>query len=195
MSPDDDEPADAGEDGRDSELTAFTSGADDEAFAINLRRYREIQAMSQGELARRMGARGFPFYQQTVRRIEEGRRKVSVGEGKVLAAILGATLEDLTQPTPELDAAQAVLSAASRLQNRFEEAAGTVRMLLNARATAEKVLAETEGTEWPRVRAFREMLAERLDLHTLDNAVAKGIMQHEEISSKEGDGDMETGEA
>ena len=77
---------------------AEPAGLADERFAANIREERGRQKLSQGELARRMAERGFPYYQQTVRRIEEGRRKVSVGEAKALADILGTTMDRLTWP-------------------------------------------------------------------------------------------------
>jgi DNA-binding transcriptional MerR regulator len=70
----------------------------DELFAIQVRSTRERLKMSQGELARQMSARGFPYYQQTVRRVEDSQRKVSVGEAKALSEILGTTIDRLTEP-------------------------------------------------------------------------------------------------
>lgn len=79
---------------------ADPAGVVDELFAIQVRETRERLKMSQGELARQMSARGFPYYQQTVRRIEDSQRKVSVGEAKALAEILGTTIDRLTEPVP-----------------------------------------------------------------------------------------------
>src|SRR6516225_8155876 len=91
--------------------SAEPAGLADERFATNIREERERQKLSQGELARRMADRGFPFYQQTIRRIEEGRRKVSVGEAKAIAEILDTTVDQLTASVPEADAALAVTVA------------------------------------------------------------------------------------
>lgn len=66
----------------------MSGGLTDQQFALIIREARERLKMSQGELARQMAARGFPYYQQTIRRIEEGRRKVSVGEAVALAVTL-----------------------------------------------------------------------------------------------------------
>jgi DNA-binding transcriptional MerR regulator len=77
---------------------ADPAGVVDKLFAIQVRETRERLKMSQGELARQMSARGFPYYQQTVRRIEDSQRKVSVGEAKALAEILGTTIDRLTEP-------------------------------------------------------------------------------------------------
>ncbi len=83
---------------------ADPAGVVDRLFAIQVRETRERLKMSQGELARQMSARGFPFYQQTVRRIEDSQRKVSVGEAKALAEILGTTIDRLTEPVPAEEA-------------------------------------------------------------------------------------------
>ena len=50
---------------------AEPAGVVDELFAIQVHETRERLKMSQGELARQMSTRGFPYYQQTVRRIED----------------------------------------------------------------------------------------------------------------------------
>jgi DNA-binding transcriptional MerR regulator len=77
---------------------ADPAGVVDELFAIQVRKTRERLKMSQGELARQMSAHGFPYYQQTVRRVEDSQRKVSVGEAKALAKVLGTTIDQLTEP-------------------------------------------------------------------------------------------------
>jgi DNA-binding transcriptional MerR regulator len=77
---------------------ADPAGVVDQLFAIQVRETRERMRLSQGELARQMSARGFPYYQQTVRRVEDSQRKVSVGEAKALAEILGTTIDRLTEP-------------------------------------------------------------------------------------------------
>ena len=74
----------------------------EERFAANLRAIREAAGMSQGRLADEMGARGWPWRQQTVTRVENGRRMVRLGEAKAVAEILETSLDKLTQPTGEM---------------------------------------------------------------------------------------------
>jgi hypothetical protein len=157
---------------------AEQAGVDDEAFAVNLRRRRQLQEVSQGELARRMMERGFPFYQQTIRRIEDHTRKVSVGEGKALAQILDTTLDLLTSPPEEADAVNSVVAAASAVTFHGQGVSRSVAALLAARDHAEKVLRETEGTPWPKVDTLREVLGERMDIYTLELAVEHGEKVH-----------------
>jgi hypothetical protein len=149
------------------------AGADDETFAVNLRRRRDAQVMSQGELARRMVARGFPWYQQTVRRVEDGTRKVSVGEAVVLAGLLDTTLEELTRPTPEADAAEAVQRAAAGIKRNYLEVTRAVAGFTAAREKAAEVFAATEGTGWPRIEELRALITKRLAQYTLDAAIAE----------------------
>ena len=84
---------------------ATPAGVADTNFAANVRETRERLKMSQGELARRMSDQGIPYYQQTVRRVEDGKRKVSVGEGGALAEILRTTVDRLTWPGREASTA------------------------------------------------------------------------------------------
>ena len=66
----------------------MTEGSVDQHFAQILKEARNGAGMSQGKLAKLMTGYGFPYYQQTVRRIEDAKRKVSVGEAAALAVIL-----------------------------------------------------------------------------------------------------------
>ncbi len=65
----------------------------DEVFGSALRKARERRGMTQAELAEEMHYRGFDFQQQTIYKIEAGKRKVTVGEGIALADILAVPLE------------------------------------------------------------------------------------------------------
>lgn len=73
----------------------------EERFAANLRAAREAIGMSQEHLAGQMAARGWPWRQQTVTRVENGRRMVRLGEAKAVAEILDMSLDQLTWPTPD----------------------------------------------------------------------------------------------
>ncbi len=77
------------------------AGVEDAWLAGNVRERRESLGYSQGEVARRMAAIGWPWYQQTTRRVEDGTRKVSAGEAAALARILGTTVTRLMMPGEE----------------------------------------------------------------------------------------------
>src|ERR1700749_5147214 len=106
------------------------AGVADEQFAAGVREQRELLKMSQGELARRMDARGFPYYQQTVRRIEDGRRKVSVGEAKAIAEILKTTVERLTWPTREASIAALLVNSVTLAARAYGEVGKSAGNLL-----------------------------------------------------------------
>lgn len=61
----------------------------DEAFAHAVRGAREASGKSQAWLASEMASRGFEFHQATVYKVETGKRRVSIGEAKAIAQVLG----------------------------------------------------------------------------------------------------------
>lgn len=68
-------------------------------FRLNMRRLREQQELSQGELAQRLTANGWPVlgYQTTIARVEAGGRPVKLDEALAVADALGHPLETLLQ--------------------------------------------------------------------------------------------------
>lgn len=77
------------------------SDRDDEAnFARRMGELRAENGMSQSELARRMVERGFDSYSQmTVSRTEKGERPIRLTEARVIAEILGSTVEEMIRGT------------------------------------------------------------------------------------------------
>jgi hypothetical protein len=123
--------------------------------------------------------------QSTVARAEAGKQALRLAEAVDLAAILGTTLDELTAPTPEADAAETVLRAAADLQTCGHAVSRAVAALLTAREQAGEALKSSEDTRWGRVRALREVLAEDYDLYTLEGSVEHGKTRHE-ASTDEG---------
>ena len=64
------------------------AGVIDEWVAWNIRLRREGLGMSQADLAKEMAALGWKYYPQTVHRVEQGQRKVTIGEAEALARIV-----------------------------------------------------------------------------------------------------------
>jgi ribosome-binding protein aMBF1 (putative translation factor) len=56
---------------------------------------RSFMGMSQNELAEHLTARGLPFYQTTVSRIEDGARPLRLNEAVVVAAALNVNVMNL----------------------------------------------------------------------------------------------------
>src|SRR5690349_265492 len=77
------------------------TGSVDDLFAENFRRRREDRGISQAAVAEAMAKAGFSFHQQTVGSIENGSRRVRIGEAVALAEILGIDLAVLLHPLSE----------------------------------------------------------------------------------------------
>ena len=67
--------------------------------------------MSQAALAIEMTARGIPWHQQTVGRIEGGQQPLRFAEAVALAGVLKTSLDRLTWSTPEANATERVYAA------------------------------------------------------------------------------------
>lgn len=62
-------------------------------FVERLRALRELNGWSQSELARRAQEAGLAFHQQTVDKIERGRRPLKLSEALTLSTLFGIQLE------------------------------------------------------------------------------------------------------
>jgi transcriptional regulator with XRE-family HTH domain len=108
------------------ESKAERSAPEDKEFASNMKRIREMQNMSQGELARRitdLGVEG--FHQTTVSRIEKGERLVRLGEARHIARALGRPIEHLLTPHSEIEPIERLdtdLKRLSELRNSIPKA-------------------------------------------------------------------------
>ncbi|MEW1807919.1 helix-turn-helix transcriptional regulator [Pseudarthrobacter sp. NPDC080039] len=79
--------------------------ADEDRFVETMRHIREIQGLSQGELAARLAEAGWDgFRQTTVSRIEKGERTVRLAEAHAIAQVLGTSLARMTDETAQGDA-------------------------------------------------------------------------------------------
>ena len=63
----------------------------EQAIARNIRELRQASDWSQADLARLMAAKGWPWYPQTVQKVEADNRHLRIGELDDLAAIFGVT--------------------------------------------------------------------------------------------------------
>lgn len=68
----------------------------DANFSDSMRVLRERAGRTQTDLAKALTARGFPFHQPTVQRIETGLRPVRLGEAYAIAEELGVSLSAMT---------------------------------------------------------------------------------------------------
>ena len=119
----------------------------DDAFAAALRAAREGAGLSQAELAERMAGRGFDFHQQTIYKIESGRRRVSVGEAATLANLLNVTLQFLIG---EQEGVLIAYMLHERERRAFSQAMhGYLNAILDVAATADAaVVLRDVDTKW-----------------------------------------------
>ncbi|MDN5688753.1 MAG: helix-turn-helix transcriptional regulator [Brachybacterium sp.] len=82
--------------------TSEPRGAIEEAnFIANMRRLREENGWSQGELAQRMQGAGWTeFHQTTISRMEKGARPVRLGEARGIAGVLGTLVGQMILDEP-----------------------------------------------------------------------------------------------
>jgi transcriptional regulator with XRE-family HTH domain len=174
--------------GKDEQGPRFEpAGVADERFAANIREERERRKLSQGELARRMAERGYPYYQQTIRRIEEGHRKVSVGEGKALAEILHTTVDRLTWPGQVASAAWLLNTAMARADKAWADIARRTRALLYALRQLEYNAADLEKNDCLGSDKLREYVREAARFAEMnpEDAVAAGRGDYEAMTPEE----------
>jgi transcriptional regulator with XRE-family HTH domain len=160
----------------------------DHRLASNLRALRERKGWSQSALADAMAERGIPWHQQTVTRIEAGQQQVRFGELMALAAVLETSLDRFTWTSPEAGATEYVYSAGTRVRREAEKVSDSVFRLLLALGGAERALAATEDSEYPRVQEARTDTDERVKMYGLDEAIDEGIRRYEERTGTEEEG-------
>ena len=151
------------------------AGLADERFAVRIREERERRHWSQADLAKAMSAVGWPWYPQTVHRIESGTRKVSVGEAKSLAEIFGTIVDRLTWPGKEASAAGLLTMFTARADDAWQQVASWASTLRHAQRQLRSTLASVErdgyfGSE--EIRRYAEEARYALGL-TADAAVAE----------------------
>jgi transcriptional regulator with XRE-family HTH domain len=145
-------------------------------FAANLRAAREAAGMSQGRLADEMVARGWPWHQQTVTRVETGRRMVRLGEAKAAAEILQTSLDRLTWPTSDARTVELLAALTRTAKAAFSTIAKETTELLRAADELRRhpVVAGIDPTPGKLVQDAVNEAREVLRL-TPDGAVACGV--------------------
>jgi Helix-turn-helix len=123
------------------------AGAADERFAASLRRHLDTAGMSQGELARIMHAAGWPWHQQTVAKILNGKRKVEVGEADTLTRVLGTTIAQMLLPGPEAAAQVALEQLTGTAHRAYRQIAAGAEDLAGARRQLSRVVGDAEARD------------------------------------------------
>jgi len=148
-------------------------------FGENVRKNRERKKMSQGDVAREMTARGWPWHQSTVYKIEHGTRRTEAFEVFDLAEILGVPVAHLFWPPAEVNEAAMVDRSIGMLRRAWHETAEAAHRLAAARASAERTLARSGDSKYQRVRDTCAELAAELGGQTPESAFAEGIYRYE----------------
>ena len=177
----------------DDDQPAFPDDAE-QRFAANLRILRERQGVSQVKLAQEMAARGWPWRQQTVTRLENGQRMIRFGEAIALASILGVSLDRFTRPVSEAIEVEKIRAASARLRESCEAVAAAVCHLLDTQRTAERLQAlnaQVRGDDFVEV-ALVELRGWMREC-SVDRASLEGRRRFKELDEKrddsgEGDG-------
>ena len=160
----------------------------EQRFAANLRLLRERQGISQVKLAQEMAARGWPWRQQTVTRLENGQRMIRFGEAMTLASILGVPLNRFIRPVSEGIEVEKIRAARARLDESCEAVAAAVCRLLEERSTAERLRvlnAGVEGDDFVEVALVQ--LRGWMRECTVDKAILKGRRRFKELDEKRAD--------
>ena len=147
-------------------------------FAANLRRVREAKGLSQVKFAEEMSARGWPWRQQTVTRVETGRRTIRFGEAKAAAEILRTSLDRLSWSSAEATETAFVEEVAAILHREWYDAATAVARLHAAMSRARNTLAASKDSKSEHVRRACDHLEAELGVSTVDTAVAEGFSRY-----------------
>ena len=168
----------------DDDQPAFPDDAE-QRFAANLRILRERQGVSQVKLAQEMAARGWPWRQQTVTRLENGQRMIRFGEAIALASILGVSLNRFTRPVSEALEVEKIRATSARLRESCEAVAAAVCHLLDAQRTAERLQTlngQVQGDDFVEV-ALVELRGWMREC-SVDRAILEGRRRFKELDEK-----------
>ena len=103
-----------------------------------------------------MAARGFTWYQQTIRRVESGRQSVKLEEAGALAEILGVPVDLFLLPPAETQATEALHAARFGVNQAHGAVSAAVLALLDAVSAAEHRAAMFGDSGSDRVKEARE---------------------------------------
>lgn len=121
-------------------------------FGASFRIARQ-RTLSQEQVAEAMQVRGFDFHQATVYKIENGKRKVTVGEALALSDIVNVPLEVLTEdpdsPTAKAFAVEKMAERVYSLMGQMDRLASEGKLaqglLLDQSLEADRASAATEN--------------------------------------------------
>jgi transcriptional regulator with XRE-family HTH domain len=146
----------------------------------NVRLYRERKGLSQRALIDAMAARGFTWYQQTVRRVESGIQSLKLEEAAAVADTLGIPVHLLLLPPAETQATDALYGMRRQILAAHGALSGAVAALLEAHSAAEHRARAFAGNPSARVREAAEDLLAAVTEYDADSAITEGIRRYEQ---------------
>jgi transcriptional regulator with XRE-family HTH domain len=161
-------------------------GAEEEAnFIAAVKRIREEQGWSQGELAKRMSDSGWDgFHQTTISRIEKGERPVRLGEARGLAKALGALVGQMILPAEQgkrlRDLELAVMGAekaASDIAASAQDLIGTQTSLRYELEQALELAVDESADDWVTERYSNVIEAARRALKLTPHGVVEEFLE------------------
>jgi transcriptional regulator with XRE-family HTH domain len=168
-------------------LSGDSPGVVDERVSTNLRVARERLGLSQADLAEKMAALGWKFHAQTIYRIEQGQRRVSIGEGVALAHILDTHVDRLGWFQGEDAVVATAEDAIARVRQAWRETSTAVLLLADALAGGRRVVDEARATRYGRAHDTADALEAEIADASIESAVEDGLSRRERIRSGEGD--------
>ena len=157
-----------------------------QTFAREVRRLRELRALSQTDLAAQLRERhGLKFHQATIDRLEKGVRPCRLDEVYALAEVLGSTVDDMLADWSSADSAFRELTSIARRagETEYRIAMGIQQELATIDGDRERVVAglarSSDSDDGDQVRAWAEEVLELLDaLSAGAERVLEGITAH-----------------
>lgn len=148
--------------------------------------------MSQERLAEEMRARGWPWRQQTVTRVENGRRMVRLGEATAVAEILETPLTRLTWETSDSLIVETLGAWGRKAISAYRAIAEATRELLQATELlrTHPSVADTDPAAPDQLLQAVEH-ARKVQQLTPEGAVAQGIAQAAPYAAPRWDGTLD----
>jgi transcriptional regulator with XRE-family HTH domain len=144
----------------------------------NIQKFRKAVGMSQAELGRALGHRGFPMEQQTILTIERGSRPLKLEEFAVIAELLrvdpGSLVEKLDERSAALEQLRIAETAIARCDHERQQHRQEIERLdqeiehydQRRRETAEQLAARLKAEGRPDLASFYANLLPAEDLIT-----------------------------
>lgn len=104
----------------------------DEQVGRNVQELRKARGLTQTELAERLAARGLPFRQQTVVKVEKGQRPLRLQEADAIASVLAVDIDVLADEPITFDSVRILVEFTNGVAGKWEALREATRDLLES---------------------------------------------------------------